>query len=172
MIYTLSFSSAPAAPGPPGPGPAGPSHRHAPTNAAPPGPPPRPIPPYPPESEREGSAPAPNRQAPPRNFSAPWAQGPGGQREKFRPEGENFPAHPGDGGVSGGDWEGGGRGTATPSGRIAAAQEPAHRRRGTPCPLGAHSRTENARLPRNGDRRAFQGATSCLPAHRDPRTRC
>ena len=41
MIYTLSFSSAPAAPGPPGPGPAGPSHRHAPTNAAPPGPPDR-----------------------------------------------------------------------------------------------------------------------------------
>ena len=53
--------------------------------------PPRPIPPYPPESEREGSAPAPNRQAPPRKFSAPWAQGPGGQRENFSPKGEIFP---------------------------------------------------------------------------------
>ena len=90
MIDSLLCSSAPAAPGPPGPGPAGPSHRHAPTNAAPPGPP-RPIPPYPPESEREGSAPAPNRQAPGRKFSAPWAQGPGGQRENFSPKGEIFP---------------------------------------------------------------------------------
>ena len=47
MIDSLLCSSAPAAPGPPGPGPAGPSHRHAPTNAAPPGPPdrsPRPDP--------------------------------------------------------------------------------------------------------------------------------
>ena len=44
----VSTSSVPAAPGPPGPGPAGPSHRHAPTNAAPPGlplfRPPRPVP--------------------------------------------------------------------------------------------------------------------------------
>ena len=49
MIVSTTFSSVPAAPGPPGPGPAGPSHRHAPTNAAPPGPPlffrpPRPVP--------------------------------------------------------------------------------------------------------------------------------
>ena len=101
MIDSLLCSSAPAAPGPPGPGPAGPSHRHAPTNAAPPGPP-RPIPPSRPESEREGSASAPNRQAPPRNFSAPWAQGPGGQREKFLPKGEIFPRRRAAGAFTGG----------------------------------------------------------------------
>ena len=102
MIVSTTFSSVPAAPGPPGPGPAGPSHRHAPTNAAPPGPPLFFRPPSRPESEREGSAPAPNRQAPPRNFSDPWAQGPGGQREKFLPKGEIFPRRRAAGAFTGG----------------------------------------------------------------------
>ena len=100
MIVSTTFSSVPAAPGPPGPGPAGPSHRHAPTNAAPPGPPLFFRPPSRPESEREGSAPAPNRQAPGRKFPAWGSQGAGVQCEKFFAGGENFSPRGGARGVS------------------------------------------------------------------------